>query len=556
MAGGARAGPRISVRQMSIRLFPLVLLSLSVYGASLASGFVWDDRPLIVENETIQRWSNLPRVLTGDFFEGSEEAGRRGYHRPLITLSYMTDHSLWGTHPAGYHATNVVFHAFSTVLVYLIAVRLLGDGPGPFVAALLFGVHPVHTESVAWISGRTDVIATALTLLSLLLYLKARPHRSSGALLAFAIALLAKEVAFVLPALLILYESLFDPPAWVERLRRVLPFVLVLGLYSIWRFWMLGITPANPHLSSQGRSRLLLAFAEAIWVYAGKLLLPMNLSAYHSTPVAQSLGEPAVLFSLLALAAAGAGLWCLRRREEVAVFSLSFVVIALVPVSNIIPVGAPKDMGFFMAERFLYLPSVGFCLFLGLAFSRVWLRFSARRGRVLTGLAALFLVALASVATIVRSQVWRDELTFYQATLRQAPFASLLHFNLGVAYKDLGLFDLAATEWQEAVRADPALSQAHNNLGNVYLLQGKMDDAMTEWAAAAGADPRNFQASFNLARALDAVGRLEEARDTYRRFLRTAPKGYAGARRMAESRAAQIDDLLSGARAPARATAR
>lgn len=528
------------------QLVALILLSLSVYGASLGYGFVWDDRPLIVENKAIQGWSNVPRALMGDFFEWSEEAGRRGYHRPLITLSYMADYSLWGMHPSGYHLTNVLFHAFSTVLVYLIAVRLLGDWPGPFVAAVLFAVHPVHTQSVAWISGRTDVIATTLVLLSLFLYLKARPRLSWGALLAFALALLAKEVAFVLPVILISCESLFDPPAWRERVRRILPFAVILGLYAFLRFSILGIAPANPFLLGQGRYRLLLTFAEALWMYGGKLLLPLNLSAYYSVPVAASLRDPAVLLSCLTLAAAGAMLWHFRRKEHAAVFSLLFVVIAILPVSNVIPVAAPKDMGFFMAERFLYLPSVGFCLVLGLTFSRAWRGFQGRWGQVLSGVVALALVVFYSAGTISHSQVWRDELTFYRATLTQAPFASLLHYNLGVAYKDLALFDLAEREWHEAVRLDPAFSQAHNDLGNVFALRGRADDALAEWAAAVEADPRNFQASFNLARALDTIGRLEEARHFYQRFLRSAPEDYLEARRVAQSRARQIDDLLSG----------
>lgn len=200
------------------RLVCITLLAGSAYAATLGHGFVWDDRLLVVESRTIQRWTNLPRALVDDFFGDAAEG--RGYHRPLVTLSYMLDHALWGLRAPGYHLTNVLLHVASTLLVYLVAPALGAGGSGAFLASAVFGLHPIHTESVAWIAGRTDVIATALLLLSLLLYARAPGRRSRGALLAFALALLAKEIALVFPALLLLYESLFDPPAWRERLRR------------------------------------------------------------------------------------------------------------------------------------------------------------------------------------------------------------------------------------------------------------------------------------------------------------------------------------------------
>ncbi len=323
----------------------LVMLSLSVYAPTLGYGFVWDDHVLIVQNSTIRDWSNLPRIFAADFFQVSRSLEARGYHRPLVTLSYMVDHTLWGLRPFGYHLTNVLLHVTVVVLVYLVGLRLLRDGVAPLLASALFAVHPIHTESVAWIAGRTDVIATAFVLLSLLLYVERRPRRSWGALVAFAAALLAKEVALLLPAVLLVYESFFHAPPWRDRLRRVAPFLAVLVTYGFLRFGVLRVAPGNPFLWAQGPYRLLLTFAVAVWIYGEKLLLPVNLNAYYSVPVVTSLWQPFVLASLAMLGATGAVLQRIRRGEPAIVFAALVFLLALLPVSNLVPLGAPKDMG-------------------------------------------------------------------------------------------------------------------------------------------------------------------------------------------------------------------
>ena len=153
------AGMIFSKRVRVLAIVGLTLVAISVYAPALAGGFVWDDQALIVENTSIHSWTHVGDILSRDFFHLHDDPQPYGYYRPVITLSYLLEYHLWGLRPFGYHATNVLLHAVSTVLVALILRRLrFGDGLC-FTVALLFAVHPIHVENVAWIASRKDVLA-------------------------------------------------------------------------------------------------------------------------------------------------------------------------------------------------------------------------------------------------------------------------------------------------------------------------------------------------------------------------------------------------------------
>ncbi len=221
------------LRQHLIALAIIAVVSFVTYSNTLTGEFIWDDRELILDNYYVKNWENLPTIFSSDFFFTSSKEGKIGYYRPLITLTYMINYSLFKINPLGYHLTNIIFHLLNGVLVYLLAVHLLKSMRVPLLAALLFAIHPVHTESVSWIAGRTDVIACFFFLISLYCYVKFMEKRGLLlyliSLLSFTLSLFSKEMAVTLPLILIAYDYFYTTEGkkgkLAERMRYWLPFL-------------------------------------------------------------------------------------------------------------------------------------------------------------------------------------------------------------------------------------------------------------------------------------------------------------------------------------------
>lgn len=284
------------------------------------------------------------------------------YFRPLVVLSFAIDRILYGLHPSGYHFTNLLMHAASTLLVWAIARIVLGAGVRAWASAALFAVHPCHVQSVAWISGRTDVLASTLYAGAFLLYLQSRsPGRGSGgrlslSMLLFTLALLAKEMAVTLPVV-ILADTLLRPD-WKGGVRRFVPTLLAAGLAAIYlglRFAVLGAFHAPPfpfayHFGSAGFIRHLVT-APLLYLADLAIFVPpdpmVSVPFWHGHPVA---------FAVLAVVSLGA-LWDTVRRisdRRVWLWGLVWTGVALLPVWTLT-----------VGEHFLYLPSMGYCVLLG-----------------------------------------------------------------------------------------------------------------------------------------------------------------------------------------------
>lgn len=533
----------------------IVLLSVGAYWNTAGNDFVWDDRILIVENDSIKHWNELGANFASDFFHFGRSPllqGKQGYYRPLVTLSYMADYAVWKLNPLGYHLTNLLFHILNGLLVLWVAVRLLGnDKPVPLLTAALFAVHPIHTESVTWISGRTDPMAATFFLASVYSYLRASSAGALGgerlsrrwsllSVAMFGLAVLAKETALVLPAVLLAYELCMVPKGTNGGVKRIVwriaPFLAIAAIYLPIRFLLLGVrAPVNHYAASMGTYAIALTGFKALGLYVTRLLAPWPLNAYYNMPFSHTVLDAKVLLPLLALA----GLLVVfssREMPRTALFALLFFGLTLLPVSNLIPIGAPKDMGFLMAERFLYLPSVGFCLLAAQGICRLLnvdrAGYGASAPRLLVVVAPLVGVLLA--LTLLRNRDWRDELTFYQDALAKSPFASLFHYNLGVVYRDRSLvaqsvqeasrwLELTEQEMREAIRHDESIAEAHNNLGNLLFVKEDRGGAVGEWRRAVALDPGNFEAWYNMAGAFDQEGRSADAREAYLAFLRSVP---------------------------------
>lgn len=418
--------------------FAAAWLALAVglpYANALANGFVWDDVALIQQDDRIRSLDHLGEIFSQDFFEHANEQVKYGYYRPVITVSYMFDYALWGVDPTGYHLTNLVLHWLCALGVYAFALVVVGVGPAAaLAAAVIFAVHPVHTESVSWISGRTDVLATALVLAAWLFAARAERASSVGARRAlvvtssvvFLLAVLAKETALILPLLVFVFDLGRLP--WRRALVRSIPHGLVVAIYAVLRFGVVRVD-ATPFTDRPLLTHLATA-SKALWRYLGELFWPLPLQAYLQHPWLDMGSATAWLFLASACVPLAWLYACWRLRWLTPFRLVAGFGLALLPHAGLWRVSGPSDMGLVMAERFLYLPSVFFCIAIGA------LAFAWPRARSVAPLALAGVVIGSASAVAKRNPDWRDDGTLMHATLPHAPDASLLHLRLG-AYQSL-----------------------------------------------------------------------------------------------------------------------
>lgn len=539
----------------SSRLVPVVILVLSAlaYLPSVGGDFVWDDRPLILGDTQIQSFEALPQLFARDFFAPGEVRGKYGYYRPAVSLSYMIDWALWKDNALGYRLTNLFWHLVCTLLVWLLARRLIAKPPwAADVAAALFGLHPIHTESVAWIAGRTDVLCTAAALGALLAweaYLRrndarlgfvsakkktdATPPARAGwglltaALALFAASLFAKEMGVVvLPAALAL--AYFHRP---ERaaLRRLTPegalLVAVLVAYLALRIGVAGVLADTPP-PEHAWWKAALTFPAALAIYATKLLAPVQLSAYYVQPYATHPFSLAGLAGLALLAGAGFVLVRLCKRDAALALLVLLLLLSLGPLTNLVRISAPRDMGFPMAERFLYLPSAFACLLVALAIGRI--NVGGKRGATMIAAVAVLVALALGVRTVSASQLWRDEKLVFEHALEVNDQAPLMWIALGAAYRRDGRVDEALQALRKAETLNETLKSAdpvalYNNLGTALATAGRLGEALEAFDRALERGRETDRVQFNRAEALRLLGRPDEALTAYDAALRVTP---------------------------------
>jgi hypothetical protein len=325
-------------------VFIICALVFLAYCSSLQGGFVYDDVFFIKENPLIRDLSNVPAIFTSAFWEASSHPGKT-FYRPLAVLSYAVNFSLGGFDPFGYHLLNVLLHVGNVLLVFALADRLFRHTVLSAAVALLFGLHPINTEVVAWVSGRGDILATFFFLGALVLYVRVYPPEDSGpsearrpwllhgsSTLAFLLGLLAKESAATLIGVLALYELAFRPSVPKKGLR-LLPFVIIVAAYLGWRVTVLGelqVQPVAFVLNPLVEEPLLPRFLTGIKIfgkYLWLLLCPLRLSvdySFNQIPVVHTPWEPGVVISALAVIGL-TGLWLLCWvRDRVVFFGLGF----------------------------------------------------------------------------------------------------------------------------------------------------------------------------------------------------------------------------------------
>jgi tetratricopeptide (TPR) repeat protein len=535
----------------------LAILVVAVYWPALGGGFIWDDDAHVTKPE-LRSAEGLGRIWF-------EPAATQQYY-PLVHSGFWLQWWVWHDDPVGYHVVNLLLHLLSALLVWAVLRRL--DVPGAGLAAAVFALHPVHVESVAWITELKNTLSAVFYLAALLSYLRFdppaeepgdEPRRPAHWALAFALfvcALLSKTVTATLPAaiLLILWWKR-GRIAWRRDVVPLAPFFLVGAAFGLMTAWFertyIGATGADFQFSAI--ERLLIA-GRVFWFYLGKLLWPANLIFIYPRWNVDAAVAWQYAFPVTAVAVVVA-LWVLRDRiGRGPLTAVLFFGGTLFPVLGFFNVYPFKFS--FVADHFQYLASLG-VITLGAAGVATLLRRAGLADRPAGMVTCAALVLGLAFLSWGQTRIYRDAETLWVDTTRRNPtgfmaFNNLGYeysrqnrleeavaayaiavenkpdfdqawFNLGRANAKLGRTDRAIEAYQRAIDLRPDYAEAHYNLGLEYAGTGRTEDALSEFRAAAAAAPDFTEAHYNLGSALATLGRFEEAGVAYSRAIELRP---------------------------------
>ena len=497
-------GKKSTSWKTSLPLFALFLITLAVYYPSLQGGFLnIDDQYYVDENEFVRDLSlkGIYKIFTSIIVVN---------YFPLQILSYAIDYHLWGLNPFGYRLGNLIFHLGNAFLVFFLLRRLLAGRTWlSFAGSLIFSLHPVNVESVAWVSERKNVLSVFFLLLSFLAYFRYLEGKRKGldyglSLGLYVLSILAKVSSVVFPLLLILYDMCFTTRSRKEWIKDKIPFFLMSAFFSGLAVYIYHLQKIIPGYHGGHPIHNFLTMANVVVEYILSLFVPLYLNFYYDTRLVQSLGEYQFLlsFSFLLLVTVLAIRW--YRKERPLFFSLLWFFIPLLPVLNIVPIAILR------ADRYLYLPSVGFAYFLTWGIPRM-LGNTGRKGSW-AALGVLFLIAGAfGLISEEQAGYWRSPFHLWSRVMNYIPSEAKAYLFLGNNARDRGQITLAETLYREALDRAPRSPAALNNLGLLYLNKGRVEEAHPLFQKSLESDPDYPDAQINLGISYWKKGEVEQA---------------------------------------------
>lgn len=496
-----------------LKALTILVLVVAAYCPVWHAGFIWDDDDYVTNNRTLRNAEGLKDIWF--------EFGATPQYYPLVHTTFWIEYRLWGLNPTGYHVINVLFHALGSLLLWRVLLRL--QLPGAWLAAAIFAVHPVHVESVAWITERKNVLSGAFYFAAALVYLRfwemndangsnarRKWFRYAGAMFLFLCALFSKTVTCSLPAALLLVRWWKTGRLKWRDIYPLLPF-FALGI-------ALGLITARMeklHVGAQGVDwafsfwdRCLIA-GRAVWFYANKLFWPDNLTFIYPRWNISTTAWWQWLFPLLALAVVAA-LWRLRHRMGrgplVAVLFFGGTLLPALGFANVYPM-----LFSFVADHFQYLASIGLVVLSAAGLSRVKWRLE------------LPLLALLVLLSWRQCHIYQSLETLWSDTLDKNPSCWLAHNNYGLVLAMKGNLEDAESHYRRALELRPSYADAWNNLGQTLHASGRAMEAVECYKEAIRFNPNMSSTFNNVGVVLNQMGKHEAAEVFLRQAVALSP---------------------------------
>ena len=447
----------------------VALLAVLVYVNALHNPFVYDDYRLIVENTALQEFSSLQAILIRDIT------------RPVVTLSYAMDAAVWGQAPFGYHLTSVLLHGVNVILVFAVgfvttedrrrqANQFIRASASPLivgvVTALLFGLHPMMSQAVGYVSGRSEVLYGCFFLVAFLAGRHWMLHGGRGMWLvtvgSWLISMLAKESAVVFPLVLMAYDALVIDSTSGQRRRRYLTLsVPMLVLAATAGLWRLVVLQQFEYRGPSGDWRFALVAVDAFWRYVWLFAMPRDQTIFHALPIIGSPFEPRALADLAGVALLGFLIWRLRRVHSTVAFGLLWFALIMVPSSTLFALG----IGEALAEHRAYVAGAGLLLTVGSAAGGFWSRLvdSPVRRLLAASVMVLYLAGLA-LQTVARNVIWSQPIELSKEAVRLAPTQATPRILVAEAYRHENRCAEAIPEYRAAIALDPRMEFSYPKL--------------------------------------------------------------------------------------------
>jgi protein O-mannosyl-transferase len=534
------------------------LITLLVYLPSLRNEFVWDDA-LYVTNNIIIRSFNLGLIKSAFL-----EFHAANWH-PITWFSHAIDYAIWGLNPVGHHLTSVILHSLNSAVVVFVVIRLLAlyrnrsvpQMVSPWlkersilitgsVTGLLFALHPVHVESVAWVAERKDLLCALFFLLSILAYTKyvsVIDNESAQKTLKlrflnkhylftlgfFVLALLSKPMAVSLPCILLLLDWYpFSRSQSFKSFRTVffekLPFIAfsliscILTILAQKAGRALGLMEFVPF-----STRALVA-AKSLFSYLWEIIFPMNLIPFYPYPMHVSFSSLDYLSAGIFAVGITAACVIIVNKQKLFLSVWGYYVITLIPVLGLVQVGVQS-----MADRYAYLPSLGPFLMIGLAMAWSWSRVNAFRRKTavvkLFGISVFMLLCAAMMyLTFKQIGIWKDDMTLWSYAIeKQSEPVPIAYYNRALVFYNTGKFDKAIQDYDKAIAWDPSWSGVYYNRGLVYDKMGNLDKAIEDYDKAIALNPSWSQVYYNRGIVFDKMGKIDKALENFDRAIALNP---------------------------------
>jgi len=516
------AGHAGSRRDGYIYAFLFVLCVLP-YLSTLWDSFVYDDGSQIVQNPYLRSFRYLKQILTTPVWSFKYARVPTNYYRPLMSVEYLVLYKIYGPLAYVFHLANVLTHATVVILLYAVTRRLFNSKPIAFVTALLFALHPVHTEAVAWVAAVPDLQLAAFLLIAFWFYLDLgeaernrwwTPIAMNGA---FLLALFSKEPAVAFPVIALFYEYALRADRhqtnWKEKLGRYGPLFLATGVYLAARVALIGgLVPKLLHPRLSWLSALLSAVS-LFGQYMNKLIWPETLKMFYLFTPVTSFHDPAFLIGVAWILGLGFLAQMLWRRNRLLVLPLFWTVATLGLALN-----ARWMPGNVFAERYLYVPSMGFCWLASIGLLALW---DAKLIRPFVW--ARVALTLSAVKIVKRNAVWYNDLTFFKDGVEQNPDNANLRSDLGFAYWSVLDHTGAIQQWKVSLAKDPDNFWALNNLGMASVAAKHYTEAIPDLRHALNLRPEFSDAHLNLAEAFQGLNRNDEAQIEFQAAIDCSP---------------------------------
>ncbi|MDO8426973.1 MAG: tetratricopeptide repeat protein, partial [Deltaproteobacteria bacterium] len=482
---------------------------------------VWDDQPYIIDNPYI-------RAIDLDFFQWVFANPYYGNWHPLTTIVNAIEYQFFGLEPFGYHLVNNILHSIDTFLVFLLSYRLINFGiekgkgalTGAFLSALLFGLHPLHVESAAWVSETKDLLCAFFYISAVLAYLKYRTQKAGAfyfvTIILFILALLSKPMAVSLPLALLILDyypvGRLNLKSFIEKI----PLFALSAISSVLTIWAQGRGEAIVALERHSLTERVLTAVSGYVFYIYKLALPVGLSPFY--PLSNQFNPVFIASFAIFLAITISSIAALKRAKIFFAVWL-FFVITLIPVIGIVQVGGQAA-----ADRYMYIPSLAPFVLIGAAAGYAFEAWDKKRTALLS-IAALAILSILSYLTVTQASFWKDPVTLWSRAIevysKRVPIA---YYHRGIAYRESGRYGEAATDFSQVIDVLPRMHEAYYNRALANQGLGKYEEVVEDLTAALELNPGNTDAYNNRGIAYFKLGAYQEAIEDFKTAVEIDPQ--------------------------------